>query len=272
MTSASDKPARHPDFYFDEPDTIVFKVDDILFRPHLFTLRRYCGLFRDLLDFGSLVEYSDEKPFTLANVHLADGTYEEISSKGFALALSTMYPESMFDKPPHGADEWMLVLDASHRWQSDYMRRLAIHHLSPAELDPSTRLRLASSYAIDEWLGKAYIGLCRRRLAPTPADLHHIHPHHAVALFQAREELLASICTALSSTCGVANQQCAMFRLGKLRAIFGGGEGVDEQDLVSLATKDQSGWCSVCKRSLTPLQMEKLIGTHVAKIVKKARV
>lgn len=44
-------------------------------------------------DSGSNIGSSDEHPIELADVHLADGTYQEITAEGFELALRTLYPE-----------------------------------------------------------------------------------------------------------------------------------------------------------------------------------
>ena len=46
------------------------------------------------LDAGNRAEgASDTDPILLADVHLADGDYPEITAEGFDLALRVMYPE-----------------------------------------------------------------------------------------------------------------------------------------------------------------------------------
>jgi hypothetical protein len=48
------------------------------------------------LDFGKQLEgYRDSLPIVLADVHLADGDYPEITAEEFELALSVMYAESV---------------------------------------------------------------------------------------------------------------------------------------------------------------------------------
>jgi hypothetical protein len=46
------------------------------------------------LDDGRQIQgSSDHTPIVLADVHLADGNYKEITAEGFELAMRVIYPE-----------------------------------------------------------------------------------------------------------------------------------------------------------------------------------
>ena len=72
------------------------QVENILFRPHTFLLRRYSEFFLGMLSLDPKQQVqgtSDRNPIVLADVHLDDGDYPEITAEGFELALRVMYPE-----------------------------------------------------------------------------------------------------------------------------------------------------------------------------------
>jgi len=194
-------PTKHPEFYFDEPDTITFEVDGILFRPHTFVLRRYCGLFRDMLAIGShiLVEGATT-PIKLADVHLADGDYKEISVEGFELALRVIYPEVLYVNPPRTPAQWIQVLEISRRWQSDHMRTVAITNLgSKSGLTPSARLSLASAHSIENWLPEIYRDLVLQCGPVSEDDLALMSRAHLTGFVIARERARARFLQTISS-------------------------------------------------------------------------
>ncbi|KAF8280898.1 hypothetical protein DL93DRAFT_2032292, partial [Clavulina sp. PMI_390] len=86
-------------------------------------------------------------------------------------------------------EEWSLVLDTSYRWQSPWMRRLALKRLDENYIEPSVRLRLAVDYDVEDWLRVAYKGICRRRCFPTSQDLSLIPSSRIVNVFRIRETL-----------------------------------------------------------------------------------
>jgi hypothetical protein len=72
------------------------QVENVLFRPHTTFLRHYSDVFREMLslDDGRQTHgSSDYTPIVLADVHLADGYYKEITAEGFELAMRVIYPE-----------------------------------------------------------------------------------------------------------------------------------------------------------------------------------
>ncbi|KAF9511846.1 hypothetical protein BS47DRAFT_1486655 [Hydnum rufescens UP504] len=173
---------RHGKFYFDEPETLIFE-EDILFRPHIFLLRRYSEFFRDMLSLGSekqLEGSSDSAPIVLADVHLADGDYPEITIEEFELALSLMYPESK------SSAEWCKVLDVAKRWQSPLLRDAAIAHLAKSDLHVSMRLSISAKYDVPEWLPDILPELCLQRSFPSD-DIAFLPPSLIVPFFAARE-------------------------------------------------------------------------------------
>lgn len=44
-------------------------------------------------DGANTVGTTDDSPTVLADVHLADGSYQEITAQGFELGLRALYPE-----------------------------------------------------------------------------------------------------------------------------------------------------------------------------------
>ncbi|KAF9511840.1 hypothetical protein BS47DRAFT_1383269 [Hydnum rufescens UP504] len=186
---------RHGTLYFDEPETLIFEVGGILFRPHIFLLRRYSEFFQDMLSLGfekQLEGCSDSLPIVLADVHLADWDHPEITAEEFELALSVMYPESI------SSAQWCKVLDVAKRWQSQLLRDTAISHLAKSDLHPSMRLMISTKYNVPEWLPDVLPELCLQRTFP-PEDIVLLPPSLIVPFFSAREEFRNELVSRVSS-------------------------------------------------------------------------
>ncbi|KAF9511845.1 hypothetical protein BS47DRAFT_1486654 [Hydnum rufescens UP504] len=144
---------RHEKFYFDEPETLIFEVGGVLFRPHIFLLRRYSEFFRDILSPDSerkLGGYDDSLPIVLADVRLAD--HPEITAEEFELALSVMYPEVLIKNRQKTSAQWCKVLDVAKWWKSPLLRDAAITQLAKSDLHASMRLAISTKYDVPEWL------------------------------------------------------------------------------------------------------------------------
>ncbi|KAF9517002.1 hypothetical protein BS47DRAFT_591493 [Hydnum rufescens UP504] len=157
---------RHPDFYFDEPETVTFEIDGVQFRPHLFILQRYCGLFRDMPAIAKKQSdlTSSESRIKLRDILPSDRNNKEMSAEAFELGLRVLYPEVLLVKPIKIMMEWIQVLEISHRWQSDYMRRVALAHLEGYKqyMSLSERCTLGNTYSIISWVFEVYRELAMR--------------------------------------------------------------------------------------------------------------
>jgi len=161
----------------------------VLFRPHVFLLRRYSKFFRDMLSLGSekrLEGSSDSVPIVLADVHLADGDYPEITKEEFGLALSVMYPELLIKNSSKSSAEWCKILDVAKRWQSPLLRDAAIAHLAKSDLHVSMRLAISAKYDVPEWFPDILPELCIQRSFPSD-DIAFLPPSLIVPFFAARE-------------------------------------------------------------------------------------
>lgn len=105
------------------------------------------------------------------------------------------------------------MLDASHRWQSSYLREVAIHNLEKLKLAPSIRLALSKKYGIDEWVESVCAELCRRQQPLADHESAALGEHRATALGDARRGLLLVVCSDLLTSCSQINGSCANARM-----------------------------------------------------------
>jgi len=238
---------RHPDFYFDEPETVTFevhsthslyyhvfnpnftKIEGVQFRPHLFILQRYCGLFRDMPAIAKKQSdlTSSESRIKLRDILPSDRNNKGMSAEAFELGLRVLYPECeritldwppltsvvfrvLLVKPIKIMMEWIQVLEISHWWQSDYMRRVALAHLEGHKqyMSLSERCTLGNTYSIVSWVLEIYRELAMRSGSMSLEELDLIPLTHRTGVFLARERFrevflytfLSDRCLASSST------------------------------------------------------------------------
>ncbi|KAF5313593.1 hypothetical protein D9611_010130 [Ephemerocybe angulata] len=157
------------DFYW---ETVVFKVEDTLFRVPRHGLEDASDVFADMfrlptgVDDQTVVEgQSNDNPIVL----------EGYTSSEFRSLLKILYPsiawynsatkvESMLGKPTLSPtitlskQEWIDVLKLSTAWEMDMIRETAITQLSIGDkLTPLDKVVLARKYRISTWLEQ---GLC----------------------------------------------------------------------------------------------------------------
>ncbi|KAG8963256.1 hypothetical protein FRC03_003202 [Tulasnella sp. 419] len=70
--------------------------------------------------------------------------------------------------PKVSLEQWKAVLNLTTLWQNDVLRRIAINEIDKFYFPPITKLRLASRFRVDGWLGPASLALCLR---PTPLTI-----------------------------------------------------------------------------------------------------
>ncbi|KZP33856.1 hypothetical protein FIBSPDRAFT_716816, partial [Athelia psychrophila] len=58
-------------------------------------------------------------------------------------------------------EEWTSILHLAVRWGFESIKNLSIERLSPIASDID-KIVLGRQYAIDEWLGDAYLAICSR--------------------------------------------------------------------------------------------------------------
>jgi len=183
---------KHSIFYYDEPDTIVFQVQAVLFRPHTFILRRYSELFSDMLALQSeTASHSVNNPIVLEDIPLSDAVHKEITADSFALGLRALYPEELLDNPIVAVDDLMAVLEVSRRWRSPYLRHLALRGLSLVleQMTAAQRLQVAIEHDHAAWMPRVYGDLCLRCDPITEDEAARIPAKHLIGLFTARERV-----------------------------------------------------------------------------------
>lgn len=253
----SREPRRHADLYFDEPDTRVFQVHNVLFKLHPLILRRYCDYFREVLtsvgDYVPLRATGEEesmKPIAHVHGYLTAANAADIPLKEFELAVRLFYPETLLTSPLKGESDWILVLDASHRWQSSYLRAAAILNLEKLKLAPDTRLNLCTKYGINQWLENICTRLCRRQRPLDSREVIALGARRATAVRGARHKLLKKICGDLIKPCSRASGNCAIARLELAHQIYGLlqslASGHEWDDIIEMATKPNQSCGSFC--------------------------
>ncbi|KZP08613.1 hypothetical protein FIBSPDRAFT_695732, partial [Athelia psychrophila] len=75
--------------------------------------------------------------------------------------LSLLYPSEYGVYTATSVEEWTSILHLAVRWGFESIKNLSIERLSPIASDID-KIVLGRQYAIDEWLGDAYLAICSR--------------------------------------------------------------------------------------------------------------
>ncbi|KZP08623.1 hypothetical protein FIBSPDRAFT_1052291 [Athelia psychrophila] len=86
---------------------------------------------------------------------------EDITVSHFDNFLSILYPYAYGVYTASTVEEWTAILHLANEWRFESIRTLAITHLLPIATDVE-KIILGRQYAIDEWLGDAYLAVCMR--------------------------------------------------------------------------------------------------------------
>ncbi|CAL1710182.1 unnamed protein product [Somion occarium] len=176
-----------PKYYLDDEMTI-FLVERRLFKVHRHFLIRESDFFRTLFQLPTGVNTrvegrSDDLPIPLPGVKvdefisLLDFFYEGMHA-----------PQLTADSDISCIHHWSRILSISTRFSFDRIREMAIEQLSP-HLDPISKICLARTYDIEEWLFPAYEQICQRDNALEAWEAELIGLRTARLLAQTREEL-----------------------------------------------------------------------------------
>ncbi|KZP08639.1 hypothetical protein FIBSPDRAFT_802855 [Athelia psychrophila] len=94
---------------------------------------------------------TEDDPLILVDVKVAD----------FDHFLSILYPSEYGVYTATSVEEWTSILHLAIRWGFESIKNLSIERLSPIASDID-KIVLGRQYAIDEWLGDAYLAICSR--------------------------------------------------------------------------------------------------------------
>ncbi|KAJ7655705.1 hypothetical protein DFH06DRAFT_482415 [Mycena polygramma] len=181
------EPIRDSSYYL---ETVVFKVENTLFKVPRFQFERHSGVFADTFSLpqpAEGAEGSDDKvPFKLDGIKRAD----------FEALLKVIYPMTAVPKTPDlKEDEWISVLTLSTQWDFIEVRDLAILRLTvyAQNLGPAERIMLARKFDVSSWLRSGYTDLARRKMAITSEEAAKIGWEETLQICQLREAAIAPI-------------------------------------------------------------------------------
>ncbi|KAJ7876093.1 hypothetical protein B0H14DRAFT_2501466 [Mycena olivaceomarginata] len=175
-------PIRDP-YYL---ETVVFKVENALFKVPRFQFERHSGIFATTFSLPQSVEgaegSSDKTPFKL------DG----IKSLDFRRLLGVLYPMTRRPSPKTptlSKDEWISVLKLANLWDFIEVRNLAIEQLTSyaGSLDCIERILFARQFDVSAWLQSGYVELARRKAVVSAEEAGKIGWETALQICQLRE-------------------------------------------------------------------------------------
>ncbi|KAJ7210502.1 hypothetical protein GGX14DRAFT_625811, partial [Mycena pura] len=158
---------RHQKYYLD-CTSVIFKVEDVLFKVPRYLLERNSDTFASLFTLpapaGSHAQtegQSDENPIVL----------EGISSIDFQWLLTVLYPlDTLVNLSALAKDAWISVLKLSTQWFFLDARALAIQQLGGEAMEPVERIVLAKQYDVSAWLRSGYAELARSSVGISAED------------------------------------------------------------------------------------------------------
>ncbi|KZP33829.1 hypothetical protein FIBSPDRAFT_1035811 [Athelia psychrophila] len=86
---------------------------------------------------------------------------EDVAAAHLDNFLSLLYPSEYGVYTVTSVEEWTSILHLAVRWGFESIKNLSIECLSPIASDID-KIVLGRQYAIDEWLGDAYLAICSR--------------------------------------------------------------------------------------------------------------
>ncbi|KAF9523837.1 hypothetical protein CPB83DRAFT_774781 [Crepidotus variabilis] len=151
----------HPSFCFSD-GTVVFEVENTLFKVHKFFFLRHSEFFRTLL--GS-------RP-AVAPPNIAHFKLNDVKKQDFERLLYVFYPTSLTSPDLTTVNDWTSVLTLAHKWQIQELKLLAIQKLGPLA-SPIDKIALARNFNLasfqvntvnvkQDWLLPAFTELCSK--------------------------------------------------------------------------------------------------------------
>ncbi|CAL1703062.1 unnamed protein product [Somion occarium] len=155
---------------------------------------------------------SDQNPIRL------DG----ISSKDFRALLKYMFPQVIdpsADSRNLLTEEWISILKLSTMWNMVDHRKSSIQNLRMRfDYDPVTRVVLAQSHGIDEWLLPAYLQPAHRKEPLSALESSRLGYETAFKIVEARERaysnMLSEVCNACADKFSPARSRIAQTHAG----------------------------------------------------------
>ncbi|KZP02571.1 hypothetical protein FIBSPDRAFT_668377, partial [Athelia psychrophila] len=86
---------------------------------------------------------------------------DDVKSAHFDHFLSILYPYAYGVYTANTIEDWTAILHLADEWSFQSIRELAITQLFPIATDVE-KIILGRQYAINEWLGDAYLAVCIR--------------------------------------------------------------------------------------------------------------
>jgi len=140
---AANQTFRHSSFYF-EDETVVLKIQGVLFRIHRHFLTKYSPVFKDMWNLGSKdgEGSSDDNPILLNGDDPQD----------FSCLLQLFYHDSPGSAVYLNAVQWCSVLAVATKYDMEIIRQKAIQKIKLANppLDPIVQIVVARRYDCKE--------------------------------------------------------------------------------------------------------------------------
>ncbi|KDQ56643.1 hypothetical protein JAAARDRAFT_194625 [Jaapia argillacea MUCL 33604] len=184
------EPLRHPTYYI-EDDTVIFTVDDCLYKLNRYFLQRESKVFQDMFS----CPQGDKVPEGTTDdsvIPLPGVTQGEIES-----LLNFLY-HGMHDDRNVSLSEWIDLLSISTRFICDKIRGRAIREIDSfrhPRIDPVEKIVLAGKRDIPEWLAPSYEDICQRVNPLEVEEAEKLGITMAVKLMRAREAIRERSCS-----------------------------------------------------------------------------
>ncbi|EIN06768.1 hypothetical protein PUNSTDRAFT_46162 [Punctularia strigosozonata HHB-11173 SS5] len=178
------QPHHHRKFYF---ANVVFQVEDVLFSVPRQTLERNSIVFRDMFENpvpeGTDAEgVGDDNPIRLEGIELND----------FEQLLDVLFQSLPGQDPVLSCGQWVSVLKLSTMWQFDHIRSLAIRTLSVIPMEAVSKVVLAKTYNVEEWIVPSLNEIARRSEPIGVEDAAQLGLEWALKLAEVRESLVST--------------------------------------------------------------------------------
>ncbi|KAI0745567.1 hypothetical protein C8Q76DRAFT_595930, partial [Earliella scabrosa] len=130
---------RHPRYYFEDGNLYIM-VDDILFNLH-----------RSILCAGTGSPYHDALMQWTGRSESHPLRLREMTSDGFEMFISLLYPS--VETPvarPRTPEDWITILDQSHKWGCNKIKALAVDRLKAMPMDHVLKIAVWTKYGLDD--------------------------------------------------------------------------------------------------------------------------
>jgi len=186
---------RHDEYYISDGNVILV-AETTLFCLHQSILAKHSPVFRHFF-LSHVKKSSEEKPWI---------ALEGVKEVDFSRFLWMLYPPALGVNEAQTADQWISIVEQSHKWQTKSLTTFAANQLDRLTMDPVAKMALWERCGLQgsKRVLKAYVSVCERAEPFSLKEAQQLGLETFVKVVQVRER------TRLCQSCDSKGEETAL--------------------------------------------------------------